>query len=259
MERAPVSEWVTPGRTSSTMKRVRLQNGRASAVSQDRKRSFNAVTADKRMFPSLATPWEEGQARRLGAKPFPRYLVCSRTDGGTFTSTKPLFFVETIEDKFCEVESMGKLRSGSLLIKTVSEAQSEALLACTTLGDIPVTIVPHKSLNMVQGVIFHRDHLLQTDEELRAYLERRGVHFVRRVQRGPKDNRVDTGAFILAFEGDTLPEKVKIMIYRCEVKPYIPPPMRCFRCMRFGHMSSRCSPSVFGKEADELRGEGSAN
>lgn len=216
------------------MKRIRVQNsGRSStAVSLLDKNSSRAASCTSSALPSMATPWEEGQARRLGAKPFPRYLVCTRTDGDTFTNTKPLFFVEHIEDKFGEVDSVSKMRSGALLIKTTSADQSAALRSCTHLGSVPVSIVPHQSLNMVQGIIFHRDLLLQTDDELRDNLARRGVHFVRRVQRGPKDNRVDTGAFILAFEGDTLPEKVKIMVYRCDVKPYIPPPMRCFQCLR---------------------------
>lgn len=47
----------------------------------------------------------------------------------------------------------------------------------------------------------------------------------------------------MAFEGGTLHEKVKVMIYWCDVKPYVPPLMRCFRCWKFRHLSSRCSSS----------------
>ena len=138
------------------MKRIRVQNsGRSStAVSLLDKNSSRAASCTSSALPSMATPWEEGQARRLGAKPFPRYLVCTRTDGDTFTNTKPLFFVEHIEDKFGEVDSVSKMRSGALLIKTTSADQSAALRSCTHLGSVPVSIVPHQSLNMVQGYHF---------------------------------------------------------------------------------------------------------
>lgn len=122
------------------------------------------------------------------------------------------------------------------------------MLACDKLDDVTITITPHKSLNMVQGIIFHRDLLLQSDEELRKNLEWRGVHFIRPIYRSPKDERVATGAFILTFEGDSLPEKVKVMNYWCDVKPYVPPPMCCCKCWRFRHMSSQCDANLTCRE-----------
>lgn len=242
------------------MKRLKVSHagGRAApAVLNSGNGSFNAEKYDPTSFPSLATPWEERKAKQQGEMYSPRYLVCTRSDGDSFSGTKPLFFVQHLEDKFGEVAALSKMKNGSVLVTTASSAQSRALLACTKLGDIPVVFTPHKNLNSVQGLIFHRDLLLQTDDELRADLERRGVRFVRRVQRGPKNNKVDTGAFILAFDGDVLPEKVKVMVYRCIVKPYIPPPMRCFRCYKFGHMSSRCDTQPICRDCGKASHEGS--
>ena len=51
---------------------------------------------------------------------------------------------------------------------------------------------------------------------------------------------VDTGAFILTFELKTLPEKLRVSMYTCTVRPYIPAPMKCFKSQRFGHTSHRC-------------------
>lgn len=74
--------------------------------------------------------------------------------------------MKQLQDKFGKVDSMSKMRSGSLLVKTVSVA----LCTCGHLGDIPVSIALHQSLNMVQEVIFNRG-LLQTDKEFGANLE----------------------------------------------------------------------------------------
>lgn len=48
-------------------------------------------------------------------------------------------------------------------------------------------------------------------------------------------------------------------MYKLEVRPYIPPPLQCFRCQRYGHMTSTCTseetcvcgkPTHTGKECD---------
>lgn len=129
-----------------------------------------------------------------------------------------------------------------MLIQVASPAQLKALLVCDRLGDVAVNITPHKMLNMVQGLIYHRDLISQSDDELRDNLQHRGVYS------GPKDPRVATGAFILAYEGDTLPEKVRVIIFWCDLRRYVPPSMRCFKCWKFGHMSSRCPSSPMCKE-----------
>ncbi|XP_049952751.1 uncharacterized protein LOC126469659 [Schistocerca serialis cubense] len=160
------------------------------AVSKHSRAHFKANVYHPKCFPSLATPWEERKAVNESEMYLPRYLTCTRADGESFVCMKPQFFVEHLEDKFREVEGLSKMRSGAVLIKSASSAQSRALLSCTKMGDVSVTITPHKSLNMVQDIIFHRDLLLQSDDELRASLERRGVDFVRCVHRGSPDCKI---------------------------------------------------------------------
>ena len=45
---------------------------------------------------------------------------------------------------------------------------------------------------------------------------------------------------ILSFEGSDLPEFVKIGYSRFNVKPYVPRPIRCFKCQLYGHMANAC-------------------
>ncbi|GBM76578.1 hypothetical protein AVEN_254405-1 [Araneus ventricosus] len=44
-----------------------------------------------------------------------------------------------------------------------------------------------------------------------------------------------TKHFILTFNTPRLPEYIKAGYVRCSVRPYIPNPLRCFKCQRFGH------------------------
>lgn len=45
---------------------------------------------------------------------------------------------------------------------------------------------------------------------------------------------------MLVLNEDRLPERVKIGYVRYIVRPYIPPPTRCFTCQRFGHIAAAC-------------------
>ncbi|GFX07757.1 hypothetical protein TNCV_4160261 [Trichonephila clavipes] len=38
-----------------------------------------------------------------------------------------------------------------------------------------------------------------------------------------------------------LPSKIKAGYLNCEVRPYIPNPLRCFKCQRFGHSQTSYS------------------
>lgn len=106
--------------------------------------------------------------------------------------TKSLFFLENL-DKF--------------LIVAASPAQLRTLLAYDRLGEVYVSIIPHKSFKIKHKITWYKitwyhDLLLQSDKVLPDNLEWWGVHFVWRVYRRPNNNRETTGTFVLAFEGD---------------------------------------------------------
>ncbi|KAH7981360.1 hypothetical protein HPB49_023343 [Dermacentor silvarum] len=45
----------------------------------------------------------------------------------------------------------------------------------------------------------------------------------------------------LLFEGDTLPDHVKVGYGRHPVRPYVPRPMQCHKCLKIGHASAVCT------------------
>jgi hypothetical protein len=48
----------------------------------------------------------------------------------------------------------------------------------------------------------------------------------------------------LTFESPTMPEWVTVLFTRFHVKPYLPNPMCCFRCQKFGHTQTRCTSDI---------------
>ncbi|GFX46008.1 CCHC-type domain-containing protein [Trichonephila clavipes] len=51
---------------------------------------------------------------------------------------------------------------------------------------------------------------------------------------------LNTKHLILTFSTPDLPQTVKMAYIRCPVRPYIPNPLRCFQCQRYGHSKNVC-------------------
>ena len=45
---------------------------------------------------------------------------------------------------------------------------------------------------------------------------------------------------VVSFRGKQVPESVTFGNMRCRVKVYVPRPIRCWQCQRFGNMEAMC-------------------
>nr|KAG5702026.1 hypothetical protein BaRGS_015761 [Batillaria attramentaria] len=124
-----------------------------------------------------------------------------------------------------------RLRSGDLLVECKRKAHSNSLLQLQKIGDYPVTVSPHRSLNSSRGVI--RDEALADlgEAELIRALKSQAVTHAKVFK---------TGTIILTFGQPTAPEKLWAGFYWVKVKAFIPLPLRCFKCQRFGHGQASC-------------------
>ena len=50
----------------------------------------------------------------------------------------------------------------------------------------------------------------------------------------------DTNTVLLHFDCPDLPPQVQLGYLKFNVKQYIPMPLRCFKCNRFGHIAEKC-------------------
>ncbi|GBN87669.1 hypothetical protein AVEN_143973-1 [Araneus ventricosus] len=66
------------------------------------------------------------------------------------------------------------------------------------------------------------------------------VRHVRRITTRRVGQLLNTKHLILAFSSEKLPEHIKTGYMRLPVREYIPNPLRCFQCQRFGHSKSSC-------------------
>ncbi|GFT53847.1 uncharacterized protein TNCV_4124241 [Trichonephila clavipes] len=111
-----------------------------------------------------------------------------------------------------EPKSVKRLRSGDLLVETNSALQTKSFLLAKSFLNSPDTINPHKSLNSCHGIISETNLL-------------------------GKSSRVFP---VRVLFSPIQPTNVKAGYLNCRIRPYIPNPLHCFKCQRFGHSQTSC-------------------
>ncbi|GFU62286.1 uncharacterized protein TNCV_2108591 [Trichonephila clavipes] len=91
-----------------------------------------------------------------------------------------------------------------------------------------------------RGVISESDLLCTSEAEILEGLSDQGVTQVRRITILRESKRLPTKHLILTFNSPKLPSTIKAGYLNCRIRPYIPNPLRCFKCQRFGHSQTYC-------------------
>ncbi|GFS53154.1 CCHC-type domain-containing protein [Trichonephila clavipes] len=104
-----------------------------------------------------------------------------------------------------------------------------------TFLDSTLTVTPHKSLNCSRDVISKSDLLCTSEAEILEGLSDQGVIQVRRITILRDSKRLPTKHIILTFNSPKLPTSIKARYLNCKIRPYVPNPLRCFKCQRSGH------------------------
>ena len=166
---------------------------------------------------------------------WPRFLIISSTDDGALKKLSPFAIQKGLVGLAGEPKSVKKLKDGSLLVECRTDSHSKCLLKATSLCNIHIKVTPHPSLNTVKGVIRSRDLEGVSDDEMCENLSSQGVSTVKRIMVRRNDILVPINTFILTFRKHTLPQSIKAGYLNIPVDPYVPNPLRCFKCQKYGH------------------------
>ena len=148
--------------------------------------------------------------------------------------------------------------NGSLIVKTENRAQTKKLLKCTKFCEKEVTVSLNRARNTRQGTIFAPEMRYMSEDEILDGLRPEGVSHVRRLTSFKDGKRRDTSLLCLTFQTTTLPSTLLAGYIRYNVDVYIPNPMRCFKCQRFGHTVKFCNKDARCHKCGEAPHEGSA-
>ena len=75
-------------------------------------------------------------------------------------------------------------------------------------------------------------------------LSEKGVTSVKRVRIEDQGQEKDTNTLFLTFCNSSLPKDIHIGHLRVKVDPFVPNPLRCFKCQKYGHGAQGCSSAA---------------
>ncbi|GBM62401.1 hypothetical protein AVEN_127328-1 [Araneus ventricosus] len=121
---------------------------------------------------------------------------------------------------------MQKLQSGNLLIEAASKTQISVMQSIEKLGDFPIEVTPHRTLNYSRSVISEPDFFYCSETELIEELQSQKVCAAHCIKVKHNGSLIPTKHVILTFCRPELPKSIHAGYVYARVKPYVPNPLR---------------------------------
>ncbi|XP_038159537.1 uncharacterized protein LOC119795547 [Cyprinodon tularosa] len=152
----------------------------------------------------------------------------------------PIVVSREIKKKIGDVEMVKILRDGNLLVICKDIEQKNKALNVESI--CKRTVLEKKIMGenkKIRGVIYG----IPLDEDLdkiKRSVVGAKVNNLKRLSKTVNGERVGSLSILIEFEDEELPKNIKIGYLNFQVRPYVPPPLRCFKCQRYGHIAAVC-------------------
>ena len=205
----------------------------------------------KRLRPDSDDDEHEASTIFTSQENFARYLIIeSKNKEKPVTSLSPFVIEKQIESMIGTAKSVKKLKNGTLLVETTRKTQTENLKKQTSFFGVPVEVTEHQSLNSSKVIIRNPILRAEPEENILEYLKPQGVTHVKRFTIRKNNERINTNTLLLTFNSVATPKTLKIFYQIIQVELYVPNPLRCFNCQKFGHHENNC-PADLGSVCEK--------
>lgn len=154
-------------------------------------------------------------------------------------SKNPLKITEALKMKLGNIKYAKTLRDGNIMLICRDEKQREKALRLKTLASNSVKCSKWEERKTTKGVIYGIPTEVSEDE-IKKSLTGAKVCKVKRMQYTRDGVRKDSLSVMIQFEEEVLPTRVMVGFMSYNVREYVAPPLRCFKCQRYGHVAAIC-------------------
>jgi hypothetical protein len=163
----------------------------------------------------------------------------------TMQNINPFYIQKALDSIAGQVKNASRLKEGTPLVDVSNEKQANVLLKNKFHGSYPIQMESRTSLNSCHGVVTTNYLDGMTDEEIQSSLVDKSVSEVYWLIGKINSKPFLLSTVFLTFEVPTLPSTVHIGYEAVSVQLYVPNPMCCFRCQKFGHMYNGAHPTLY--------------
>ncbi|XP_066971949.1 uncharacterized protein [Macrobrachium rosenbergii] len=141
--------------------------------------------------------------------------------------------------------SFRQIKEKTWLIEATTKSQSEDYLSLKNIDSINIKVKNHNTMNSIQGTIVLNENNNEpvNKKMLLDSLKKRypNVQDCEVYALSSKNNNRQTLKIAkITFEGEDLPQKIKILGQNRELRPYVPKPLQCQNCSKYGHTHTNC-------------------
>ena len=171
---------------------------------------------------------------------FPRFLsIESTVPDQPLWKLSPFVIEKVLVGLAGSPKSFKKLKRGSLLVEVEKATHAQNLLKLQHFFNIPSKCTPNYSLNSSKGIIRCPDLADVSDDDITSELSNQNVRAARRIRVFRDGVRRPTNTIVLTFGTSILPKSLKVGYLGVAVDLYIPNPLQCYCCYKFGHHENR--------------------
>ena len=185
---------------------------------------------------------ENEQAEVESTGTFARFLIIESLENEKPLAKLSPFVIEKVLVSLAgSPKSVKKLRNGTFLVEVEKPQHSKNLLCMKRFFDIPSKCTAHGTLNSSRGIIRCPDLAGVDEAEIVTELSTQNVIEARRIRVFRDGIRRDTNTIVLKFRTAILPKTLKVGYMKVPVDLYIPNPLQCYKCFKFGHHERQCN------------------
>lgn len=205
------------------------------------KRAYHCEGSESRKQRRVAYSDEERNSEE--SKEFK--VILRFREGNGVQALNPVKLTTVLKNQLGDIKLAKVLRDGNLLILCKSKEQSEKACKMKEVGKCKVISASKVGMGErgAKGVIWGIPLEMSIDE-IKANIKGGKIKEAKRLTVFKEGVRRETGSILLEFEGEYLPSKVYLGYIAYSVREYIPKPLRCFKCQRFGHTAAVCKGKV---------------